>query len=491
MAYQQKSIAPRKSMEPYLKDNTAFYDHQVEGVRTLMRWKNFLLADEMGLGKSLQALTVFCGDVITGKGSTAIIVCPVSLRTNWADEIEKFTRIPYLLLGEEYNPRTGKLRSVPAAKRSEQLRDFATWNTPKILILNYEQVAPHLAELNALRAHVGIYDEAHMIKDPTAKRTKAFLALKTTRSFMLTGSPIMNQVHELWPMLNKISPQHFPNYHRFKNRYCVFGGFEGRAIVGTKNMKELHAVLEQVMLRRLKKDCLDLPEVQILQIPVELHPNQRKLYDQIEQDLTLEDGNGNIELVDNAMTVMLRLKQVCGTPACFELDDDSYKLDRVVEDIIELKNSGEKVIVFSQFRKVLQCVVDRLDKAGVGAYHLNGDVKMTDRQPMIHAWTADPEDRPICAMLQVAGVGLNMVAARHVMFVDKLWVPKLNQQAVDRAHRIGQSSTQAVQVREYIAKGTVERRIEQILRAKDKVFESVIEDVGIVRKLLAALREEE
>jgi SNF2 family DNA or RNA helicase len=478
-------------MEPYLRDDVVFYDHQIDGVRTLMRWKNWLLADEMGLGKSLQALTVFCGDVITGKGSTAIIICPVSLRSNWADEIKKFTRIPCLLLGEEINPKTGKLRSVGPAGRSEQLKDFSTWNTAKILVLNYEQVAPHIDELNALKFHVGIFDEAHMIKNPTAKRTKAFLSLKTNRSFILTGSPVMNQVHELWPMLNRISPSHFPNYHRFKNRYCLFGGFEGRQIVGTKNIKELHAVLEKVMLRRLKKDCLDLPEVQILQIPVDLHPEQRKLYERIEDDLILEDGHGNVEVVNNAMTVMLRLKQVCGTPACFDLPDDSYKLDRVVEDILELQASGEKVIVFSQFRKVLQCVVDRLESAGIGAFHLNGDVKQIDRQPMIHAWSADPTNRPICAMLQVAGVGLNMVAARYVMFVDKLWVPKLNQQAIDRAHRIGQSSTQPVQVREYIAKGTVERRIEQILRMKDKVFDSVIEDVGIVRRLLAALREDE
>jgi len=96
----------------------------------------------MGLGKSLQALTVFCGDIVTGKGSTAIVVCPVSLRSNWADEIEKFTRIPYLLLGEEINPKTGKLRSVGPVRRSEQLKEFSTWNTAKILVLNYEQDIP-------------------------------------------------------------------------------------------------------------------------------------------------------------------------------------------------------------------------------------------------------------------------------------------------------------------------------------------------------------
>lgn len=477
-------------MEPFLKDDVVFYDHQIVGIRQLMRWKNSLLADDMGLGKSLQALAVFCGEVFTGKGSTAIIVCPVSLRENWADEIDKFTRIPYMLLGQEINPRTGRFRTLGPTGRSEQILEFSQWTTPKILILNYEQVAPHLRELNALRAHICIFDEAHMIKNPSAKRTKAFLELKSNRSILLTGSPVMNQVHELWPILNKISPQHFPNYHRFKNRYCVFGGYEGRQVVGTKNIKELHGVLSQVMLRRLKKDCLDLPPVQIIQIPVELHPEQRTMYDQIEQDMILEDGSGNIDIVDNAMTIMLRLKQVCGTPACFDRPDDSYKLDRVVEDILQLQASGEKVIVFSQFRKVLQCVVDRLEVEGIGAYHLNGDVKVHDRQGMINAWSADPENRPICAMLQVAGVGLNMVASRNVFFVDKLFVPKLNQQAIDRAHRIGQSETQPVQVREYIAKGTVERRIEQILRSKDKIFDSVIEDVGIVKKLLAALREE-
>src|ERR1051325_2578831 len=149
-------------MEPYLKDEVKFYPHQIDGIRKMMRMKSVLLADDMGLGKSLQALTVFAGDVFQGKGTTAIVICPVSLRANWGDEIEKFTRLPYMLLGEELNPSNGRMRTLGPRDRTRQIVEFAMWNKPKILVLNYEQVVAHLDELNSLNAHMAIFDEAHM-----------------------------------------------------------------------------------------------------------------------------------------------------------------------------------------------------------------------------------------------------------------------------------------------------------------------------------------
>lgn len=475
-------------MEPYLKDEAVFYPHQIEGIRTLMKKRNFLLADDMGLGKSLQALTVFCGDVITGRGHICIIVCPVSLRANWANEITKFTRIPFMLLGQEYSPVTGRIKTLTPAGRRAQLEEFASWQTSKILILNYEQVDPHLKELNALKAHVAIYDEAHTIKNPQAKRTKACLALKTNRSFMLTGSPVMNHVHELWPMLNKIAPDHFPNYYKFRNRYCVMGGYESKQVVGVKNRQELHAVLQQIMVRRLKKDVLDLPDVMMVDVLVDLHPNQEKLYKSVDEDFVLPDPNASGKIIDNAMEIMLRLLQICSTPACIGHPDDSYKLDRVVEDTLQLQEDGEKVVIFTRFRPVIAALKQRFETEGNGAYYLHGDVKQQDRQSVIDTWSKDPENRPMIAMLQVAGVGLNMVASRNVSFVDRLFVPMLNKQAIDRCHRIGQDKSQPVMVRDYIAAGTIEKRVMQILRGKTKMFESVIEEVNIRARLLEALR---
>lgn len=487
------TLAPRKSMEPWLLDSVKFYDHQVEGVRKLMRWKSFLLADDMGLGKSLQALTVFIGDVMTGRGETCLVICPVTLRDNWADEISKFTRLKFMILGSEYNPMNGKTKTLTAGERSRQIVEFALWTGPKVLILNYGQVVAHLAELNALGARCAIFDEAHLMKNPEAKRTKACLALKSDRSFMLTGSPILNQVHELWAALHRISPQNFPNYYAFRNRYCVFGGYKNKQIVGVKNRKELTAILEQVMLRRLKKDVLDLPEVQYIQVKVGLSDLQRKLYDQIEEEFLLEtvDPSAPPSVIEHAMTQFLRLQQVCCTPACFGLEDDSWKLDVAVDKAMEILRDNNKLVIFTKFRPVLDALRARFQKIGMSSYELSGAIKQTDRQGVVNEWSNSKQATPLVCMLQVAGVGLNLVAARHELFVDKLIVPKLNQQAVDRCHRIGQSTTQPVTVIELIAKGTKEERVEQILRQKNKIFNDVIEGTGVIQKILQALREDD
>lgn len=315
-------------MEPYLKDEVAFYDHQVEGIRKMMRMKSVLLADDMGLGKSIQALTVFVGDVIQGKGSTAIIVCPVSLRGNWADEIVKFTRIPYMLLGEEINPTNGKVRSLGPRDRTRQIVEFSLWNRPKILILNYEQVDAHLGELNALDVRMAIFDEAHMIKNPESKRTKACLALKAERSLMLTGTPILNKVVELWPLFNRIAPTFFPNFYAFRNRYCVMGGYKNKQITGTKNTKQLHDILSQIMIRRLKSEVLDLPEVQYIKVPVPLHPEQQRLYDQANEEFMMTDPGGPAYDLNDDMLRFMRLLQLCDTPATIGYADNSYKIGR-------------------------------------------------------------------------------------------------------------------------------------------------------------------
>lgn len=479
----------RKSMEPWLLDSVQFYQHQIEGIRKLMRMKSFLLADDMGLGKSLQALTVFIGDVFTGVAQIGVVICPVSLRSNWANEIEKFTRVPYTLLGEEVNPVNGKVKTLSPGERVAQLVNFAMQMGPRILILNYEQVAPHLDELNALNIDIAIFDEAHYIKGANTKRTKACLALKTKRSFLLTGSPILNQVDDLWPILNRIAPKHFPNFYAFRNRYCVFGGYKNKAVVGAKNVKELHQILDQVMVRRLKKDVLDLPEVQYINVYVDLHPEQQRLYDQAEEEEKIEniDPDAPPMEIQNAVVKFKRLLQICGTPATLGFPDESYKLDAVVERAKEVIGNGNKLIIFTQFRKVLECTARRLRAEDIRVVELHGDIPKHERQVRVDYWSSDPKPCVILCMTQVAGIGLNMTAARHIFFIDKLFAPKLNDQAVDRAHRIGQDTTQPVQVTQFIARRTKEERVEQIINSKKKTFDNVIESTSVMRRILEEL----
>lgn len=488
----------RKSMEPFLKDEVQFYKHQIDGIRQMMQMRNFLLADDMGLGKSIQALTVCIGDIYrttNGKrwAEKIVVICPINLKSNWSDELEKFTRIPHVILGQSIDPKNPeRLRDLGPAKRDEQLKEFEAMEGPRVLIVNYEQVDKHLKELNGIKFDIAIFDEAHYLKNPKAKRTQACHKLRATRYFMLTGTPMLNQVNELWGILHLVDPAGYPKYYSFCNRYCLYGGYQDKQIIGVKNEKELQERLNRVMIRRLKKDVLDLPEVQTIIKRIDLSNEQRKLYDKAESELEIPIvGQADPSEIENALTKLLRLKQICGTTLPFNGKDDSAKLDVAVEDAMELSKNGHKVVVFTQFRDVLECFANRLDTAmpDIPIWELHGGIKSYERQGVVNEWSAHPGGGVIVCMLQVAGIGLNMVAAQHAQFLDKLWVPGLNQQAVDRLHRIGQNKTQPVQILEYHMKGTVETRVEAVLKQKSKIFGTVVNDVDFKQKLLAALRE--
>jgi SNF2 family DNA or RNA helicase len=467
----------RKSLEPYLYDSVRYYKHQIEGIRILAKHKSYLLADDMGLGKSLQALTVFAIDVKRGWADKLLVVAPVTLKGNWADEIEKFTGIPYTLLN-----------GTPTQRR-EQIKEFAALTGPRILIVNYEQVPIHEAEIRSLRFDMTVFDEAHYLKNHKAKRTKSCIKLNSNRKLMLTGTPMLNQVNELWTILHMIDPDRFPSYWKFVNRYCKFGGWQGKQIVGPKNEAELTAILQAVMLRRLKQDVLDLPEVQIIERRVDLLPEQRKLYDELRDDMRIPSPDSlEPKDVENALVMFLRLKQICGTTLPFTGVDHSAKLDLAVEDDTELLENGEKLVTFTQFRDIQYCYEQRIKKLDVPVYILNGDTPKSERQSLVNQWSRTKEPGIFCLMLQVGREGLNLVAARHGSFLDELFVPGLNRQAIDRLHRIGQDKSQPVQIRKYIARNTIDNRIQYILRTKSKLFGDIVEaDPDFKKKLIAAV----
>ena len=339
----------RKSLEPFIKDEVKYFDHQIEGVRILAKRKSFLLGDDMGLGKSLQALTVFAVDVKRGWAETCIIICPATVKANWEDEIEKFTRFHCVVL--EGTP----------AQRNRILFDFTNLISPKILICNYEQIAPHLGFLDKMEFDIAIFDEAHYLKNPAAKRTKACLNMYSRRSFLLTGTPMLNHVNELWSILHRAGAIGEMKYYSFLNRYAVFGGYKDKQIVGVKNEKELTEILQNVMLRRLKKDVLNLPDVQYIERRVNLKPEQLELYDEVLNEMRLPRADtATPDDIANALTKFLRLKQICGTTLPFTGTDISGKLDLAVADALELIENDHKIVVFTQFRAVQEAFCKRI-----------------------------------------------------------------------------------------------------------------------------------
>jgi hypothetical protein len=485
---------PRSKYEPSRAITTITYDgtEQARCIRVSAEDHLYVTRDFIVTHNTLQTLAVFAAQCVvldarmkSGKIEPRvpkmILVCPLALKFNWADEIEKFTSFKYTMLD-----------GTPTV-RIRQLIEFNEITHAKVLIVNYEQVQKHLGTLNAMNFDLAVFDEAHAMKSPKAARTKACQALLAKRNFMLTGSPMLNQVNDLYVIMDKIQPRKHGSYYTFVNRYCVFGGYKDKSIVGVKNEKELKGYLEQIMVRRLKKDVLDLPEVQTITKKVGLYPEQKKLYDEVVEDMLLTTGSSDgPDAIENALTKFLRLKQICGTTATVleSREDKSEKLDQVVEDVLEVMGNGHKVVVFTQFREVQRCFNARMAAAApkYPLYSMNGDMPGADRVEYVKQWAAEPGAAAFCGMIQVIGVGLNMTAARHGFFIDKLFVPMLNRQAVDRMHRIGADTTQAIQIFDYLVRGTVESRVETILRNKADVFENIVEKDDWHAKLIAALQ---
>jgi SNF2 family DNA or RNA helicase len=497
------SLQHRKSLEPWLFDSIEYYPHQLEGVRRMLRQQSIILADDMGLGKTLQALTVYAADVMRTTpeqpwANNAIVVCPAGLLGNWYDETHNFTRFPIMLCGIEYDEK-GVARKLSPSKRDEQLSTFMDIQGPKLMVVNYELLVKHVDDFNQMNFSHRFADEAHLLKNPKAERTKAWHKLRAPRTFPMTGTPMLNRPDELWSLLYSVAPHEFPKYWTFVGRYCVFGGYKNKQITGVKNEAELKRRLGKYMLRRMKSEVLNLPEVQIIKHGVDLHTEQRRIYEQIRTELQVDRVDlDRPEEIENALTKFLRLKQVCGTTLSFNGKDISAKLDQVVNDVLQVSENGDKCVVFTQFRDVLEQFCQRLDAEApeTGIWELHGDVPKSERQAIVKAWVGQNlsyRGNVIVCMLQVAGVGLNMTAARHGFFIDKLFTPGMNQQAIDRMHRIGADETQPVQIHEYQCRGTIESRVEAILRTKTNLFGMIVneDDGDFKRKLIAALQEEE
>ena len=434
---------------------------------------------------SLQALAVAAIDYEIGTARKGLIVCPATLKDNWASEIAEHTNFKAVVC-----------HGTPA-KRKKQLLDFRTNDGVDILVMNYEQIANHLEDINACDLDLLIFDEAHYLKTPKSKRTKACHKIAAKRSFLLTGSPMLNQPQELWGLLHRINPEEFPSFWKFSQRYCAFGGFQGKQVIGVKNRLELLEILDRYMLRRLKTEMVKLPDKNFIPVHVPLSPLQQSLYKEAETELRLEvpDRPEPMEL-ENALTKILRLKQITGTPATLGFEDKSYKLDRCVEIAHELIESGEKVVIFTQFRGVLEAIHQRLARPTVPGHPviptsvLSGDVPGDKRVPIVHEWRDSAKPGVLLSMLQVGGVGLDFTAASNVIFVDKLYVPAMNDQAVDRLHRLSMDKSKQVNIYELLATGTVEDRVEKILARKRKMTDSVVDSTEFRKMIVAALHDD-
>jgi SNF2 family DNA or RNA helicase len=459
-----------------MKTGIVYKDYQIEGIRWLIRSGNSLLCDDMGLGKTLESLTVAAADFERGIANKVLVVTLSGLKPNWAAEIKLFTHFTYEIL------------DGPPKKREKQLANF----DKEILITHYEQLIPHWEQINAIGFDVVISDEAHMVNNSTAQRTKAWLKIEGKRHIPMTGSPLLGSPMNLWTLFKRIDPELYPNKWKYRNRYCALGGYGGKQVIGVKNERELNAVLSKCMLRRLKKDVLDLSEPQDIPVWVDMHDDQRKMYDIVLKD-QLEGLSNNLTplQIENSTQRFVALTEICGSLGTVEgMPDSSGKLDAMFDKIVEIVLT-KPTVVFTRHLKIWQLIMDRAAKLDIPIWGIRGDTKNMDRFELIDQWTMASKAGHhgiMLSMFQVGGTGFNMTAASTVHMPDRLWVPKLNEQAVSRVHRIGQDDV--VQVFRYMCTKSIDSRVEKINAMKEQMNASVVEgDPTWKQQLIKAMLE--
>jgi len=447
--------------EPTLPDDLTaeLRPYQVDGVR----WLQFLahaglggiLADDMGLGKTLQTLVA-----VDGADGPVLVVAPTSVLRNWAAELERF--LPGRRICLFHGPK-------------RQLDADAVYVITTYALLRLDP------KLRAQRWHTVVLDEAQAIKNPESQTARAAFQLQADHRFCLTGTPIENRLEELWSQLHFAMPGFLGGRRGFKER------FSGPVERGdTRAIALLRKRIGPFVLRRLKEDVAqDLPPRTDVTLRVALSPEQRAVYDAVKEAGRAEvaravSANRTLDVLEQ----LLRLRQAACHTGLLPGDrpPHSAKLDRLLDALDEVVSGGHKALVFSQWTGFLDLIQRALDQLGLAWTRLDGSTR--DRQAVIDAFQS-PDGPPVFLLsLKAGGTGLNLTAADYVFHTDPWWNPAVEDQATDRAHRIGQ--TRPVVSVKLIAEDTVEERIAELQQAKRALAEAAVGEAALLGRLTTA-----
>ena len=461
----RRRFAERFDKDGYLRH--PLYDYQCEGLMHLAFNGRAMLTDEMGLGKTVQAIGA-CKALKDLRGiGRVLVVCPASLKTEWEEQIRTFTSLSYLVV---YGSRQHRLRIYREA------REF-------FVIMNYEQIMRDEAEINEqLRPDVVILDEAQRIKNWKTKTAQSVKRLQSRYAFLLTGTPLENRIDEVYSVTEFIDPSLLGSLFRFNREFYQFDD-EGQ-VVGMRNLRGLHEKLRPIMLRRRKSDISEqLPDRIDNNYFVPMTREQRNRYDEYEAQVATLSRIATQRPLTPQEFERLQLLLSCMRMLCdtvYILDQkitDSPKveeLEHVLNDIWS-EDPNRKVIIFSEWVRMLDLVRVRLDEMGVAfGWHV-GSVPQQKRREEINRFKDDPACRVFLSS-DSGSVGLNLQAASVVVNLDLPWNPAKLEQRIARAWRKHQKN--AVSVINLIAEGTIEHRMLGTLRFKQSLADRVLDGVG-------------
>lgn len=409
-----------------------------------------ILADDMGLGKTLQSITYIQSILqeVQEKKQPVLVVCPTSVTYNWLSEFMKFTpNIEAIVIDGD-----------------RKMRQKARQESADVIITSYTLLRKDLDWFKQQSFHTVFFDEAQAFKNPTTQTFRAVKQIVAQHRFALTGTPVENSLEELWAIFHVVFPELFKGLSQYAHL--------------TK--QQIARRTRPFLLRRLKVDVLEeLPEKIVLQESVELLPEQKKLYAAYLAKLRTESLKhlDKETIQKNRIKILAgitRLRQICCHPRLFVdgYKGGSAKFNKLVELIEESQASGRRVLIFSQFTKMLELIGRQLAIKGISFFYLDGKTPSEERVAMCEQFNKGEHDFFLIS-LKAGGTGLNLTGADTVILYDIWWNPAVEEQAMDRAHRIGQEDT--VKVIKLLTRGTIEEKIDELQERKRSLIEEIID----------------
>lgn len=459
---------------PEFKFKTKPFEHQMNGFNYGLQNGKWLLGDEQGLGKTKQVIDIAVVRKLALGYKHCLIICGVNgLKWNWYNEVLTHSDEKPYILGQ----RTKRNGSIVVGGNADKLADIKNIDSidAYFIITNIETLrdADIIDELVKLCKNGTISmiaaDECHKMKNPSSQQGKAFLKLKTNTMIAMTGTPLMNNPMDLYIILKWLGYEKYP-FYAFKKHYCVMGGFGGYEIIGYRNLDELQERLNEIMLRRLKSEVLDLPEKTYIDEYVEMTAKQAIVYKEVTAEI--KANIDSIKMVNNPLAELIRMRQATGyTGILSSKIEESAKLDRMEELVADAVENGNKVVIFSNWTQMTTLIAKRLAKYNPAI--ITGEINTDTRQQMIDKFQNDNSCKVIVGTIGAMGTGLTLTEGTVEIFLDHPWNRALYDQAVDRCHRIGQKNN--VTIYNLLCKGTIDERIWEIVNKKGMMSDYMVD----------------
>ena len=462
----EENIEIPKSLENVLRG------YQKTGFKWLKTLDNYqfggILADDMGLGKTVQVLSMvlaYIENVRKNERKPSLVVAPSSLALNWKNEVEKFTaKIKVLVISGKLEERLQKIKNIPKYDLVITSYDLLKRDIDLYKEQNYE-------------FRYMLADEAQYMKNSNTQNAKAVKKINAKTRFALTGTPIENSLAELWSIFDYILPGYLFSYRKFKEKYEIPIVSENSEIA----MEKLKMLIEPFILRRTKKEVLtELPDKTITIMNSEMTKEQEKIYlsylAQAKNELNEEiEQKGFAKSHIKILALLTRLRQICCHPELFlkNYEGESGKLNQCIELIKDAIEANHKILIFSGYASMFQIIERKLKEENIKYFKLTGKTKIDERSELVEEFNSNSEIKVFLISLKAGGTGLNLTGADMVIHYDPWWNISVENQATDRAYRIGQKNN--VQVYKLITKNSIEEKIYELQKRKEELVDNMLD----------------